>query len=166
MVFCTSALIFVASPETSLLPSSHPLRSAQLADPHAFRDQNGVDRPCPGGVGVEEERAIHDLHLHHRPADPLGLLQGFGPYQQTLVSFFGHHLIPPHPRRTIRPCSSHLQSRPSFRNLASARVRLSLLRLIHTDHLLSYSRSFFAKTPRRRPSPRVIAVACQPARQA
>ena len=37
-----------------------------------------------------------ELH-HHRSADPLGLLQGLGPYQQTLFSFLGHRLIPPHP---------------------------------------------------------------------
>src|SRR5215203_2415517 len=64
------------------------LRSAQLADPHALRDQNGVDRPHPCEVSVEEERTVHDPHhLHHRPADPLDLLQGVGPNQQTVVFF-------------------------------------------------------------------------------
>ena len=82
----------IESPETSLLPSSHPFAvGAELADPYALGDQNGVDRPCPGGVGVEEECTIHDPHLRDRPADPLGLLQGVGPYQQTLVFYLGHH---------------------------------------------------------------------------
>ncbi len=51
---------------------------AHFADSHTLRGHNGVDRLCPCGVGVEEERAINDPHPHDRPFNTLGLLQGVG----------------------------------------------------------------------------------------
>jgi hypothetical protein len=69
--------------------------TAYFAHPHALLDQHVVDRPRSRRVGVEEERAIHNPHLHYPPADLLGYSQGLCSYQQDLASLDVHRPTPP-----------------------------------------------------------------------